>query len=119
MKTRQSSRKKINLPGRYISGSGELQDVVLRDLSPSGCRFDLGLRRLTPGSPLQMYVAGTGPHRGIVKWVAGGEAGLGFLAPLPESQFGRFQSSHIPDPADRNIGVGPDDIGQIKPQRFC
>lgn len=119
MRTRKSLRKNINLPGRYFTGAGEPQDIVLRDLSPGGCRFSTGLRRLTPGSPLQIYVAGTGPHRAIVKWVADGEAGLGFLVPLPEGQFGGFQSSHIPDPSDRNVNASFDDISQTKPQRFC
>lgn len=119
MRTRKAIRKNINLPGRYSNGPGEPQDVILRDLSTGGCRFNSGLRRLTPGSPLQIYVAGTGPHRAIVKWVAGGDVGLGFTVPLAEDQFRRFQASHIPDAADMNTSVDFEDLSDVKPQRFC
>lgn len=119
MRTRKTSRKAINLPGRYSTGLGEPCDVLLRDLSPGGCRFVSSQHRLNLGSPIQIYVAGTGPHRAIVKWVSNGEVGLGFLAPLSDDQFNRFQSSHIPDPNDRNLSADFDDITDLKPQRFC
>ena len=44
MKTRQTKRKQSNVPGRYLAGSGEPQDVVLRDVSVGGCRFEMGRR---------------------------------------------------------------------------
>lgn len=119
MRTRKTSRKAINLPGRYFTGLGEPHDVLLRDLSTGGCRFEARQRRLVPGSPLQIYVAGTGPHRAIVKWVADDDVGLGFVTPLSDEQFGRFQTSHIPDSADVNTHADFDDISDVKPQRFC
>lgn len=119
MRTRKTSRKNINLPGRYSTGRGDAQDVVLRDVSVGGCRFDAGLRKLPPGLPVQIYVAGTGPHRAIVKWVDGREVGLGFLMPLSEDLFGRFQGSHVPDPSEMNTSVHFEDISDVKPQRFC
>lgn|SRR6056297_2332132 len=119
MRTRKTSRKKINLPGRYSTGLGEPHDVLLRDLSTGGCRFEAGQRRLRPGAPLQIYIAGTGPHRAIVKWVADNNVGIGFVMPLSEDQFGRFQASHIPDSADMNTQADFDDLSDVKPQRFC
>jgi hypothetical protein len=119
MKTRQATRKRLTLPGRYSTGLGEPQDVDLQDLSSGGCRMALGSKRLLAGMPLQIYVGGTGPHSAIVRWVKDGEVGLGFLKPLPDQLFKVFQSSHVPDPAHENHSYTFDDMSHVKPQRFC
>ncbi|MEE4199694.1 PilZ domain-containing protein [Erythrobacter sp.] len=119
MRTRQTMRKTINLPGHYLADLGEPRDVVLRDLSVGGCRFDCGGRRFALGAPIQIFVAGTGPHRAIVKWVSDGEVGIGFQAPLSEAQFDAFQASHVPDPVIAARRMVFDDISDMKPQRFC
>ena len=119
MRTRQTTRKQINLPGRYQTGLGEPQDVILRDLSVGGCRFETGGRKFAPGAPLQILVAGTGPHSAIVKWIDSGEVGLNFTVPLGEDQFESFKSSHVPDPEENNLKAQFKDIGDIRPQRFC
>lgn len=119
MRTRQANRKLISLPGRFSTGLGEPQDVILRDLSCGGCRFEHGAQKVAPGAPMQIYVGQTGPHRAIVRWVQGGEVGLGFEKPLSEQQFRSFQSTHIPDSADVAANAAFDEIGEMTPQRFC
>ena len=119
MRTRQNDRKYISLPGRFSTGLGEPQDVVLRDLSCGGCRFALESKRMAPGVPLQIYVGHTGPHRAIVRWSKDGEVGLGFLTPLSEELFDSFQASHVPDPANANPTASFDDMSDVTPLRFC
>lgn len=119
MKTRQISRKRITLPGRYSTVCGTPQDVDLRDLSCGGCRIEVGSKKLSAGQPLQIYVGGTGPHRAVVRWTKAGEVGLGFLRPLPKKLFETFQITHIPDSADANTSTQFDDISDLQPQRFC
>ncbi|EAQ28817.1 hypothetical protein NAP1_14498 [Erythrobacter sp. NAP1] len=119
MKTRQTKRKQSNVPGRYLAGNGEPQDVVLRDVSVGGCRFEMGQRAFTLGSPLQIVVAGTGPHRAIVKWIDKDEVGLTFERPLSQAQVDSFMGSHVPDPSQSNAGATFTPMQDAKPQRFC
>lgn len=119
MRTRQTNRKHISLPGRFSTGLGEPQDVVLRDLSCGGCRFAAGSQKIAPGAPLQIYVGQTGPHRAIVRWAKEGEVGLGFLKPLTQQQFESFQASHIPDSTNANPQAAFEDMGDLTSQRFC
>ena len=119
MRTRQTSRKAINLPARYLTGLGEPQDVFLRDLSTGGCRFAIGNRRISLGAPIQIFVGGTGPHRAIVKWVAKGEAGINFTIPLDDNLVDSFQASHVPDHAQMNVSTKFEDMSGVLPQRFC
>ena len=119
MRTRQTSRKSITLPGRYFTGLGTPEDVILSDLSVGGCRFALGERDLKMGMPVQLYVANTGPHRATVKWVKDGETGVTFTAPLSDELFASFQASHIPDASNIPSIDDFDDMSSAKPQRFC
>lgn len=119
MRTRKTTRKSITLPGRYFTGLGTPENVTLVDLSVGGCRFANGDRRVTLGSPMQIYVANTGPHRAIVKWVQNGEVGVTFTTPLSQEQFEAFQSSHIPDAAKPEAMAPFEDMVGVKPQRFC
>lgn len=119
MRTRQTLRKPITLPGRYFNGLGDPENVMLTDVSTGGCRFKKGDRKVTLGAPVQIFVAGTGPHRAIIKWIEGGDVGLSFVVPLTDAQLNEFQPSHIPD-ADDGAGTAEfEDMGGLKPQRFC
>ncbi|AWW73490.1 hypothetical protein CD351_03490 [Erythrobacter sp. KY5] len=119
MKTRQTKRKLSNVPGRYLADLGDPHDVILRDVSVGGCRFEKGERSFTLGSPIQIMVAGTGPHRAIVKWIAKGEVGIGFAQPLSQAQVDGFQASHVPGPSQANISATFSQINDTRPQRFC
>jgi len=119
MRTRQTQRKIVSLPGRYSTGLGEPQDVTLLDLSTGGCRFEKGEHRISLGAPMQIYIADTGPHRAIVKWVFEGEVGLHFLVSLTEEQLDRFQGSHCPEESYDPPADAFEDISDLRPQRFC
>ncbi len=119
MRTRKSTRKSITLQGRYFTGLGTPEEVMLADLSVGGCRFNVGDRKVMLGAPLQIYVGASGPHRAVIKWVKGEEVGVTFTTPLSETHFESFQTSHIPDPAAKNVADGFEEMGDTAPQRFC
>ncbi|MFL0354904.1 PilZ domain-containing protein [Erythrobacter sp. GH1-10] len=119
MRTRKNQRRSITLPGRYMTSLGTPEDVVLTDLSVGGCRFAMGSRKLTLGTPLQIYVAGSGPHRAVIKWVDKGEVGVTFSTPLSESEFETFQGSHVPDLAAQGMPGDFEPLTDTRPQRFC
>lgn len=119
MKTRQKPRKNINLPGRYFTGLGDPVDVLLADVSEGGCRFEAGPQRLVIGSPLQIFVAGSGPHRAAVRWIDNGEVGVTFASPLATELLQSFKASHVPDLSD---DATPGDFASLPdslPHRFC
>ena len=119
MRTRKTSRKTITLPGRYFTGLGTPEDVILSDLSVGGCRFVHGERKVTLGAPLQIYVGNTGPHRAVIKWIQGEELGVTFTTPLTEEEFETFQSTHVPDRADDAVSSEFEGLPDTPPQRFC
>lgn len=119
MQTRNTQRKIISLPGRYFTGHGTAHDVMLADISPSGCRFHSDNRRLAVGGRVQIYVESWGPFHAIIKWLRDGEVGVRFTAPIEPANFARFQNSHI------KVGSpGPDEnafdaVPVSPPARFC
>lgn len=119
MRTRKTPRKSINVPGRYFTGLGDPVDVTLSDLSEGGCRFPAGSHKLTVGAPVQIYVAGSGPHRAAIRWIDDDNVGVTFAVPLTPEQVEKFKGSHVPDTsADATPGdfeIIPDAL----PQRFC
>lgn len=122
MQTRKKTRRNINLPGRYFTGTGQPVDVVLRDVSEGGCRFPLGSLDLATGSPIQIFIGALGPYRGTVRWIGNGEVGVNFTTPLSAEVVARFQSSHIPDPSGEQptgtfAPMSPGEGGP--PRRFC
>lgn len=119
MQTRQSQRKRINLPGRYFTGHGSPVAVNLHDLSVGGCRFASDSAKLVRGSRVQIFIAGSGPHHASIKWVEKGEVGVTFAKPLTLEQFEQFQAGHVPDLA-QSIKVGEfEEMPGGLPQRFC
>ena len=119
MQTRQTLRKPISLPGRYFTGLGAPEGVVLSDLSVGGCRFSVGERKLSLGMPVQVYVGESGPHRGRVKWVKNGEAGVTFLAPLSNDLVNLLGSDDKPDKATKKAAGDFEEMSFSNPQRFC
>ncbi|MEL6529405.1 MAG: PilZ domain-containing protein [Pseudomonadota bacterium] len=119
MRTRKSSRKSINVPGRYFTGLGDPVDVTLSDLSEGGCRFPIGNQKLNVGAPMQIYVASSGPHRASVRWIDDGQAGVTFASPLPTEQFEKFQVSHVPDSSDDAEPGEFEIVPNALPQRYC
>ncbi len=119
MRTRQTKRKIIELPGRCYTGQGTPQDVILKDLSVGGCRFETQSVKLGLGSRLQIYIAGTGPHHASVTWVEKGEVGITFRTPLSEEKFEGFQSSHVPVYSQSSGGAFDAMPEDQSTRRFC
>ena len=121
MQTRQTQRKTITLAGRYFSGAGEPVDVLIRDLSIGGCRFDATGPHLVQNTRLQIFLEGSGPHYAMVKWAADGEVGITFITPLSEELFARFQNSHVAlhDKERTRTSSDFDPMPQSLPRRFC
>ncbi|MBD2842943.1 PilZ domain-containing protein [Erythrobacter rubeus] len=119
MRTRQTSRKTITLPGRYFTGLGSQVDVTLTELSVGGCRFPASGKKLIPGAPLQIYIGASGPHRANIRWSENGEVGVTFATPLSEEQLGRLQDDQAAAAsAPAPPGEG-DDLPGAMPHRFC
>ncbi len=119
MQTRQKPRKALNLPGRFFTGLGTPVDVIMSDVSEGGCRFPISAQKLTIGAPMQIYIAGSGPHRAAVRWVADGEAGVIFSVPLDEELVEGFQVSHVPDASAEATPGDFEAMDGEKPRRFC
>jgi len=119
METRQAPRRNVTLPGRYITGLGLPVDVTLIDISEGGCCFSSDEERLRIGTPLQMYIAGSGPHRGSVRWTHGNEVGIAFLIPLDEQTLDQIQSGEIDDRPQPVAPVALEQVTEAQPLRFC
>ena len=119
MRTRKTPRKAINVPGRYFTGLGDPVDVTLGDLSEGGCRFPIEAHKLNIGAPLQIYIAGSGPHRAAVRWIDDGQVGVTFATPLSTEQFEKFEGSHVPDLSSDAIPGEFEIASDALPQRFC
>jgi len=109
----------INVQGRYFTGLGSPVDVMLRDISEGGCSFPAGQQKVVIGSPIQVYIAGSGPHRGSVRWVEDGQVGVIFTQPLPPEQVEQFQGSHVPDKSAEATPGEFEPMPDVRPQRFC
>lgn len=119
MQTRKNPRKDITLPGRYFTGLGQPVDVILKDLSTGGCRFEHGSDKLRIGFRLQIYIAGSGPHHAMIRWVENGEVGLTFIQPLSEEEYDAFQPGHVPDVAEVTAPGEFEEMPEYTPRRFC
>lgn len=119
MQTRQNPRRNINIPGRYSTGVGSPVDVVVTDISEGGCRFPNDAPNLAVGMPMQIFIAGSGPHRATVRWIEQGEAGIVFTVPFSEESIADFKSGNIPD---IDMAAHPSDfeaMPDMQPRRFC
>ena len=119
MQTRQTSRKTISLPGRYYTGAGEPVDVTLCELSVGGCRFASPGKPMIPGTPIQIYVGASGPHRANVRWSENDEIGVTFAAPFTQAQIDAFENGEEPGAPGAAQSAAFDELPQTKPHRFC
>ena len=118
MRTRQSERKTITLPGRYLTDYGMPADVLLTDVSAGGCRFKTDTSRLSVGTPLQIVIDGNGPHHATIKWVRQGEVGVTFNHRLAQDVLDQFRHSHVGVAAGA-AGDRFDETTGALPRRFC
>ena len=119
MQIRETSRRTLSVPARYVTGMGTPVDVTMRDISTGGCCFKDGQRQLRIGTPLQIHIAGSGPYRAAVRWIEGDLVGIKFVLMLEEEEVERFEALEALDGSEP---VKPFDLPPItegQPLRFC
>ena len=84
MRTRKVDRKQVEVQGQCCSVQGRLFDIVLNDLTTGGCGFPDPEGILSIGSPVNLMICGTGPHRAHVRWADKGCVGVSFQRPLSD-----------------------------------
>lgn len=85
MEGRRDERHGLIVNGRYRSGRGMPMDVVLHDLSKSGCQIQDKLGRLEVDQFLTIRIGQIGPIDAHVRWVDGRKVGIQFDAPLNDA----------------------------------
>jgi hypothetical protein len=81
---RRSRRLTMAMPARCRTLGGFVDDVVIRDLSPHGCRVVSQALTLHPGARVVLRPTGIEGLCGEVRWVSGHQAGIEFERPLYE-----------------------------------
>ena len=79
---RRSRRLALVLPARCRTLSGFIDDVVIRDLSPEGCRIMSFALSVRPGAKVVLRPEHMEGLCGTVRWVCAHEAGIEFERPL-------------------------------------
>jgi len=81
---RAEERTQVSIEGRCRAGERDLQDVLVLDLGPNGCRL-LGLSvGVTKSDPLELWLGDAGPVAARLKWAKRGSLGVAFESPLDE-----------------------------------
>lgn len=97
MRNRQDERHGLVVNGRYRTGKGLPMDIVLRDLSRSGCQIHDRLGRLEIDQFLTIRIGPIGPIESRVRWLDGRRAGIMFNTPLNEAVLDHVRT--LADPA--------------------
>ena len=81
IKKRAEPRLDVEIWGKFRH-HGRAYEVILRDLSQSGCRFFDRHGNLPVGEKVSLRIAGMGPFEAEVKWQIKGYVGVAFDNPL-------------------------------------
>jgi hypothetical protein len=76
--TRRNERHPVEIQGRYRTGSGQPRDVIVTDLSKSGCRIFDRFCNLDLGRFITLRIGSIGPIDAKVVWRKSDVAGLQF-----------------------------------------
>lgn len=79
---RRENRLPVVIPARCRTRSGFADQLVIRDISPLGCRVESLAITLRVGDPVVVTPAMLEGQCGTVRWVSGNSAGIEFAAPL-------------------------------------
>jgi hypothetical protein len=85
MKDRRDERHGLIVNGRYRTGRGLPMDIVLHDLSRSGCQIHDRMGRLEVDQFLTIRIGPIGPIDAHVRWLEGRNAGIQFDTPLNDA----------------------------------
>ncbi|WP_298197147.1 PilZ domain-containing protein [Novosphingobium sp.] len=79
---RRSRRLALAMPARCRMLSGFVEDVVIRDISPEGCRIMSFALNIRPGTRVVVRPTGMEGLCGTVRWSGRHECGIEFERPL-------------------------------------
>lgn len=96
MRVRCEDRFPTNIQGRYRYGRGLAKDVIVTDLSRSGCKFFDRFCNLDPGTIISIRIGSVGPLEATVRWSKNTVVGVQFEQALHESVFDHMLTT-IPD----------------------
>lgn len=98
MEERRDERHGLITNGRYRTGKGMPMDIVLQDLSRSGCQIHDKLGHLDVGQFLTIRIGPIGPIEAHVRWLNGRMAGIQFDTPLNDAVLDHIRSISSPAP---------------------
>lgn len=99
MEDRRDERHGLIVNGRYRTGRGLPMDIVLHDLSKSGCQIHDRLGHLEVGQFLTIRIGPIGPIEAHVRWLEGRKAGIQFDSPLNDAVLEHICSIAQPMPS--------------------
>ena len=82
---RRETRHEVTMQGRYRTGSGLARDVVVTDLSTTGCKFEDRVNNLRTGSIISIRIGNIGPITAHVQWMENSTIGVRFDSTLHAS----------------------------------
>jgi len=98
MEDRRDERHGLIVNGRYRTGRGLPMDIVLHDLSKSGCQIHDRMGRLEVGQFLTIRIGPIGPIDAHVRWLEGRNAGIQFDSPLNDAVLDHVRTLAQPAP---------------------
>ena len=97
--SRRDGRHSVGITGRYRRGAGIPSDVVLQDLSRSGCRFYDRFGKLKIDSEITLRIGQFGPIVAVIRWRKDSYVGVSFEPPLHDAVFDHICKGHTAAPA--------------------
>ena len=91
MNKRGNDRHQVQIQGRYRTGRGAPRDVVVKDLSLTGCKIFDRFSSLEPGGYVSIRIGSIGPIEARVRWREHSTVGLAFDNPIHPSVFAHMR----------------------------
>lgn len=87
MEKRDDFRHTVNIQGRYRTGRGFARDVVVTDLSRTGCRIFDRFSSLSEDGYISIRIGSIGPIEARIRWREHSTVGLEFADPIHPAVF--------------------------------
>lgn len=94
--TRGDPRHAVTVSASCQVGDRAVEDVLVTDLSPSGCRVRLVSIGVTKSEPVQLWLGAEDPVAAKLTWVKQGALGLAFDTPLDDAAVERLSGQTLP-----------------------
>ncbi|MXO58551.1 hypothetical protein GRI89_03210 [Altererythrobacter salegens] len=101
MEEGQNRQHGLIVNGRYRMGNGMPMEIVLHDLSRSGCQIHDRLGRLAVGQFLTIRIGPIGPIEAHVRWLNGRLAGIKISSSLNDAVLDHLRTIAQPNSASR------------------